>query len=294
MVEFVIVIVLFFTIFFFAIQISYISIAKSLLNLASHGAARKFAASPLNYNAALQVAQRYLSPIASSENIHLYITNANDRFATPFQIRTSVRLKLLPLPFVNRFFIDQSIPDPATVCKVAYGPDVFDISKMVDANGNHFSLGPHQILTIKDKTFFAPGYDVWQYRITARSQRKLDPDGWFGYDWRYYPNPKPKDSSYHLHNSSSTTPPPAPPETGWYTVTLPTNSPAPTVEGTPEFTPYAKLWHYQKNTIYNAHIVQSVPATYEWHICITTEGQSVDENHDGYVTLHTWTAMTSD
>lgn len=112
-IEFLIVGGLFFMIFAYGIQICHYSIAKTLVNTATHAVARKVAVNADladDEDTMKKIVAKYTAPVGISiDNVEAVNIYDKPTFNRPFITWIEVKLPLLPLPFVGFLFKDQQI-----------------------------------------------------------------------------------------------------------------------------------------------------------------------------------------
>jgi hypothetical protein len=101
LVEFIMIVPIFLMTIFFGVQVCGIMKARSLLNVASYSAARRYAISQALPEAET-VAKNYLGPFADY-NMQIDI-NGSTEFGGTFITTVSIDYPLLPLPLMNQFF----------------------------------------------------------------------------------------------------------------------------------------------------------------------------------------------
>lgn len=299
LVEFLLIIILFLTIFMFGVQFCYVSIARSLLNVACHGAARSMAVNQDKLKAE-KVAEYYLSPVARPENVDVYFTNKPDKFGEAYQCRVGVKLKLLPLPLTYSFFNSFVESQPTSETTYSYTTDFPTKNNLKDRFGNKIRIGESDSFIVQEKE--ETGSTSWsKWRFTVHLYAEAGILGWAHYDfWR--PGGKSEGTLFGIgRNEKEGDPWPE----KYYEVMVYWPRTKPTFDdvGVPSVgevigstgSGITKMdIEVKDRTIEHLTKMDSGPPIYKWKILTTKAGQRHKSGGDGYYNIYTWTSMSAD
>ncbi len=298
-VEVLFVSIAFLMLFMYGLQWCYLAICHSLLNTAAYGAARFLATAKTqddagdwahNTEQARKIAAFYLAPVASDDDVTIFVTNEPSTFGQAFKVRIAMTTELLPLPLVEFLFPDYAytVPDQRTI--ESYSSSLPNPYNLQDQSGNPITIQPDETITVIDKTQY--GWQWVDYRYTIKgtytdSHKKHDSTV-----TGYFPGTTSKD------NIQSTDPWP----NKYYTTRhkFPLDRTPPAISECPD---YGLLKTFGGTLSFSTMVPTSAngtpadqygPPIYQWTILVTKVGVPVKGGTDGKYSMYAWAAMSAD
>lgn len=295
-VEFLLVFMLFIAMVGYAFQWCYISVAQSLINTAAYNAARSIATAasiPDDFSGwddaeahAKEIADFYMGPLASGDDIGIYVTNFPDNYGEAFKVRVEARLRLLPLPFSTRFFKDSVNSQPTTQQIYSYSNSYPTRDNLVNASGQPFSIDANQFITVTGKQFYGYEWIKYEYTIVANYNHchKHKTFYFAGSSARLHSDPWPNQYFSKTNNFPNEFDVPTAQQTAQqYGVDVPSHTSISIANMEPQ---NPRQGSSSDPSLFG-------PSIYKWTLELTTHG-SPSNKSDGDFSIYAWVAMGAD